>query len=242
MITCLTKKEIGIYSEEIQEEFERLMKSPQVAVKPHAKQWGFFRHCFDALIRETDGEFQCTKSSAITYWDEISKKLKKCYDHSHHTPVRFKFWLRDERHKSDILGKHADYKCSNGYLLLVIPTDPVLRTELQIRDILSRVIDDAIHAIFDVFNTPSGENLAALKNYYDPAGSAYKEVLKAITRHNERGEVISNPDNPSTRPQLRRIELSILDEDYAEIWVVEYWNLHWLSKTQNIYVKNYRGR
>lgn len=250
MTICLTKSEVSLYSAEIKEEFERVLRSPQMKRRHGAKQWAFFRHCLEVLLGETLGDYECNKMRANDYWDEISKKLKKYYlrAHDHHLPgqgfhpVRFKFWLKDEKHRNSIFGRDTEYPCSNGYLFLIIPTDPELKTRQQMRAVLSRVIDDAINAAFDVFRALPEEKPSVLEKHFAPDGSAYEEVLETVRRHKEQREIISNRENPSTRPQLRYVELKSLGENFAKVKTVEYWNLHWLSTVHKVYVKIYEGQ
>jgi hypothetical protein len=241
MIACLTKSEIALYAVEIKEEFEQLLRHPRLAVK-HAKQWDFFRHCFDVLMGHASVDFDFDKKSTVDYSHEVSSKLRKYYSKHHNRLIRFKFKLADKRRKDSFFEQPEDYPSANGYVLLIIPIDPRLNTLQQTRGILCRAIDDAIHAEFDVYHSLPEKNFTPLNDYFDLAGSAYKKIVDSVEDHYKNREIISNPNNPSTRPQLRNLILNELDDRWAKVSVVEFWNLHWLSEVQKVYVKIYHGQ
>lgn len=238
MLPYLTQSEIRLHAEEIRKEFEQLLR---LAVKTHARQWDFFRHCFNVVMDNASGNFNCDKSQATDYIHEISSKLRDYYSRRHNYSIRFKFKVEDVRHKGRLLGKDTYHTC-NEYLLLIIPTDPNLNTIQQTKNILCRAIDDAIHAEFRTYYNLPEKNLSPLDNYFDLTGKAYKRIVDGIEEHQRYKEVISNPSNPSTRPQLRRVEIKELDEQTATVKAVEYWNLHWFSTVHHVYVKPYYGQ
>jgi hypothetical protein len=144
-----------------------------------------------------------------------------------------------------LFGADVRYCDVNGYVLLVIPTDPTLTCENQVRGVLARVIDDAIHAEFDAYRKlPAGEAelRESLENYFDPDGAAYQKLLDEVRRHREHREVISNPGNPSTKPYLLEIDVEELTEQTAKVRTKECWNLHWLSTAENVYVRFWEGQ
>jgi hypothetical protein len=249
MIPYLTKSEINQYADEIRSEFERLLRHPQLKGRK-ATQWDFLRHCFNVVMGDESGDFKSVKRSAVKdYSFEISAKLRNYYSRPHEKPVRFKFKIEGERRKTKIPDKLADYSSANGYSLRIIPTDPELKTTQQTRDILSRVIDDAIHTVFDLYSRLPIESSVLLKecspileSCYDRDGAPYKQILADVERHHKKGEIISNAWNPSTRPQLRSLELKELDEQSARVSVSECWNLHWFSTRQKVYTYIYHGQ
>ncbi len=249
MIPYLTKNEINQYADEIRHEFERLLRHPQLKGR-QARQWDFLRHCFNVAIGDESGDFNPVKESAIKdYSFEVSAKLRKYYSKPHAKPTRFKFKLEGERRKAKTRDESSAYSCANGYSLRIIPTDPALNTMQQTRNILSRVIDDAIHTVFDIYNRLPIEGsalpkecLPVLEKYYDRGGAPYEQILADVERHHKKGEIISNAWNPSTRPQLRSLELKELDEQSARVHVSEYWNLHWFSTRQKVYAYIYHGQ
>jgi hypothetical protein len=242
MTACLIKSEIALYAPQIKKEFKRLLENPRLAVRPHSKQWEFFQHCFDVLMGEAEGDFKCGKANAVDYRLEISQKLKQHYSRTHDEAIRFKFGLVDKKRKGALLDDNYDYTCTNDYLLVIVPTDPELNTVQQIRDILSRAVDDAIHAEFNVYNKLPDRDFTPLKGCFDLNGSAYREICERVKAHHKNKEIISNDGNPSTRPQLRKLEVKELDKQSAKVSVVEYWNLQWLSTRQNVYVKTWEGQ
>src|SRR5205085_4692458 len=202
-----------------------------------------FRNCFHVLMGEQTKDYACDPKKAKEYSDAISHKLTAWYSKPHIDPIRFQFLLEAKRHKSK---EFAEYPCANGYMLLVIPTDPNLNASRRLRGVLASAIDNAIQAEFDVYRKlPEYDPVvvkAYLMPYFDPDGPACARILKDLATHHNNNEVISNPDNPSTRPQLRQVlEVEVL-ADSATVKVKEYWNLHWFCIRQNVYVKPWQGQ
>lgn len=238
----LIKSEIEQYAAEIEKEFKRLFEHRRLAVRPNTKQWSFFKHCFRVLMGEATGDFDCSKEKAVGYSHEVSAKLERdYYSRPLGEPVRFRFRLEDKSRQEKLL-KGTAYSHCNDYLLLIIPTDPSLNTFQQMRDRLCRVIDDAIHAEFTVYNSLPRGDLTPLDGCFDADGPAYERILKSAEEHGKNGEIISNHGNPSTRPQLRGVELNEATESEARLRAVEYWNLHWFSTSQEVYVKLHQGQ
>lgn len=247
MLAYLTRSEIALHAEDIKREFARLMSDPHFAVKKsNTKQWDFFRHCFQVLMGQESGDFACESRQATDYTSEISVKLRKYYSKQQKEPVRFKFWLDDKRGKQTLLGADSDYVCSNGYLLLIIPTDPALNTIHQVRGALTRAIDDAMHAEYEAYRQVGQAELDAIQKrlaqHFVPGGQAYGQIVYSLEDHLAHHEIIYNEGNPSTRPQLRKVELLKLEEAAASVKVEEYWNLHWFSARHKVYVKTYHGQ
>lgn len=246
MIACLTMKEIEKHRADIEREFEQLLNARQMEVKHGAKQWQFFRHCYRVLMGSAIGEFDCGKGSPADYWKMVSEKLARYYSDyyskHHKEPIHFKFWLKSVKRKDRLFGSGATYACSNGYMLLVIPTNPNLNTLQQIRGAIAKALDNAIDAEYRTYKALPAADLSPLQNYFDPDGSAYGRIVEDIEEHRKRDEVLSNPENPSTRPYLRSVQLIDLDERTAKVSVDEYWNLHWLSDKRKVYVGTYIGQ
>jgi hypothetical protein len=249
MLAYLTQSEIALHAADIEREFTRLMAHPRLAVKKSStKQWDFFRHCFKVLMDQDSGDFACESGKATDYTYEILSKLREYYSKPTQESIKFKFWLDDGRGKRTLLGDQHDYACSNGYLLLIIPTDPALNTINQVRGTLSRVIDDAMHAEYEAYRKlelKPGE-LDALKEqlakHFVPDEQAYEQIVHSLEEHGAHKEIISNSDNPSTRPQLKKVESVKMVGESASVNVVEYWNLHWFSAEHKVYVKTYHGQ
>jgi hypothetical protein len=184
MIVCLTNREIEKYADQIRPEFDRLrrlLRQRRLEVKHYTQEWDFFQHCFDVLMGDGGGDFNCTRRQAKAFKYRISWKLKKFYaaradkalarseelrklypDEAARAvahgprkdelePIRFIFKLEDQRQIKSLFGKNPRYPGVNGYALLVIPAVPTLNYVNQARGVLARVVDDAIHAEFDAY-------------------------------------------------------------------------------------------
>ena len=75
---------------------------------------------------------------------------------------------------------------------------------------------------------------ARLATYFNPAGSAYQRIVHVLSRHRERGWIISNPDNPSTA-LLLELEVHQFARSKYEVRTKEYWYLRWFSVEENRY-------
>lgn len=251
-----------------------LLRRSRQGFKFRTKEWEFFQHCFAVLMGDGSGDFDCNPKQARFYKFRISAKLKNFYSaradralareerrrlnagrgtaapaHASRRadldPIQFVFKLDDRKQVKTLLGANARYRSANGYVLLVIPTNPALRCQNRMRCDLARTIDDAIHAEFDAYlRLPRSESelLESLKHYFDPGGAAYARLLAEVKRHQNHGEVISNADNPSTKPHLLEIEVLESTEQTAKVKTKECWNLHWFSKAENIYARFWVGK
>lgn len=276
MITCLTKSEIEEHADKIRTEFERLpslLRRSGLGLKSRAKEWDFFRHCFNVLIGDSSGDFDCKPGQARAYKFRVSAKLKKFYSvradrapareqrraHARREggadggapqrddldPIRFVFRLDDQKQLRAFLGADRHYHGVNGYVLLVIPTDPTPKYRNQKRGALARAIDDAIHAEFDAYlKLPPRETdlRESLKHSFDLSGAAYARLLDEVRRHQKHREVLSNRGNPSTKPHLLEIEVEEFTEQTARVKTREHWNLHWFSTSENIYARFWVGK
>ena len=246
MHTCLTPREIELYAAEITEEFRRLMESRQVAVQRKARQWLLLRRCFNALFDIRCADFRPGERKAAEYRRAVKEKLELYYQNYYRLnnsagrkpPLRFKFWLTSEKNRKELFGD-SDYPCSDGYMLLVIPADPALRTEQQTRDAIVCAADDAAQAAYEAFLSLPELNLDLLTAAYDPQGTAYAHVLKILERHAKHRHRLSYP---STRPWLREVDVKSVTPGEAVVRTVELWNLHWTSQDSSVYVWWYRGR
>jgi|ERR1043165_45045 hypothetical protein len=260
MIICLTKDEIEKYATEIRKEFERLrqmLRRSHLEIKSHTREWEFFQHCFNVLMGDNSGDFDCDSRRARTYKYRVSTKLKEFYSsradkmgspmlwEENLGPIRFIFKLEARPQIKSLFDRDTNYRSTNGYLLLVTPADPTLNCVNQVRGALASVIDDAIHAEFDAYRKlPEAEVelRRSLKPYFDLDGDAYKKIVGEVKKHRDNWEVISNPHNPSTRPHLLEVAVEELTDLTAKVSTKECWNLHWLSTAKNVYVRLWEGQ
>jgi hypothetical protein len=78
-----------------------------------------------------------------------------------------------------------------------------------------------------------------LNTWFCQNGPAKKEIMHVLTRHKERGWILTNPMNPSTK---RVLMLKVKKIDIREIFVstTEYWYLRWWDNKKNCYAFPYR--
>ncbi|HEX8150690.1 MAG TPA: hypothetical protein VF591_26135 [Pyrinomonadaceae bacterium] len=270
MLICLTKSEIEKHADDIRSEFRRLpslLRRSRSGFKFRTREWEFFQHCFDVLMGDSSGDFDCEPNQAKSYKFRVSAKLKHFYSaradranardeqrraypgraprRGDLNPLRFVFKLDDRKQAKTFLGANARYHSVNGYVLLVIPTDPALSCQNRTRGDFARTIDDAIHAEFDAYlRLPRSERelRESLKDHFDPGGTAYARLLGEVGRHLNHREVISNRGNPSTKPHLLEIEVEEATQQTARVQTKECWNLHWFSNAENIYARFWVGK
>jgi hypothetical protein len=249
MYTYLTKSEIQKYSAEIKLEFDRLVGASWMRIDPADKQWRFFRHNVNVLLGLDGPPFEFD-ANVTELRRAVMNKLHDYYERRPNPPLRFQFRFVQDRHRERLFGRRSAYACSHGYMLLVLPTEPRLNTELQTRAARIRVVDNAIHAAYDAFAAlPSREESEGrippkifndLAEHYARDGEAYAVVEGILRRHFERGEVL---DVPSTRPWLEEKEITVrqVSDGKAVVKTREFWNLHWRSWKHKVFVSWYQG-
>lgn len=78
-----------------------------------------------------------------------------------------------------------------------------------------------------------------LNTWFCPNGPAKKEILHVLYRHKERGWILNNYMNPSTK---RILSIKVRKIEKREIFVAtaEYWYLRWWDTKKNSYAFPYR--
>jgi hypothetical protein len=101
-------------------------------------------------------------------------------------------------------------------------------------------ISEGINSEFESYKKLPIVDTSKLKGFYFPDRSAYKRIYHLLKRHQKRGWVISNKNNPST-VELLEIELYSLKHNKVQVQTKEYWYLRWydvsLKKYKQIYDK-----
>ncbi len=93
------------------------------------------------------------------------------------------------------------------------------------RGILS-VVENSIQAEFSAYKHLSKRSIQNLDRFFTIDGSARKRVVHLVRRHQQRGWVLDNQDNPSTA-ELLSIRLGKVTDGRAEVHTEEYWYLRW---------------
>lgn len=228
---------------EIRAEFDRILAHRGIVTRPNALQWKFLRHCFEALMSGKSSDFPCDKTRAAQYRFEADDRLARHYAR-YDRPPKFAFALRHVSHAARDGTIGDDYPQSNGYVLLVSDLKGAYLTtpERKTRELLERVVADAIDAEFAAYRALPKIELAPLENAFVKSGGAYDRIKSLVVRHHDRRWTISNPNNPSTRRLLaiKRIELT---GSKARVRTEEYWYLRWwsLKKKKYAYIYNFRN-
>jgi len=237
MSVHLTKAEVDLNKSEIKSEFERLFQSKRFAVRTKAKQWEFFRHCFNVLMGEEQGDFPCDRQTAAQYKFEVANRLGKFYQLPG-ARIRFVFTLVHKNEADDFGASDTDYPAANEYMVLVSQNYAQPEAAQERRAILERVVTDAIDAEWAVYKKLPELDLQPLEGAFDPEGPAYKRIQNVAVAHHKRQWTISNPLNPSTR-RLIDIKVHRASTTSAEVRTVEYWYLRWWSEEKQDYTYIY---
>lgn len=224
--------------EQLRGEFDRLLARRSVVHRPRSRQWSFFRHCFEVTTGHARGDFACSKAQALQYKFEVEDRLQRYYlSRGEAMPYLFRLMHRAKALEHGFVDD--EYPTANEYVLLVAANcgatpkfDP-----RETRDVIERVVIDAIDAEWTVYRSLPDMNLVPLDGVFLDDGAAYQRIRHLAERHHERRWTIRRPDrNPSTK---RVLELRVLKLTETEAWVrtKEYWYLRWFSEKTNDYAQ-----
>lgn len=237
-MSFLTYTEIKEHADEIRQSFDELLSSKRFAARPKSRQWSFFRHSFAVLMGNAHGDFPCDEQTAAQYKFEVSEKLRTQYLRPGN-PIKYIFALEHARTSSLEQG----YPLSNGYAVRVASNATRPSGEHDVRMQLARVVADAVDAEWKTYEALPVLDLGPAGAVFDPASSAYKRIRLVAENHRNKGLVINNPGNPSTR---RLIDVRVLSVRAGEAVVrtKEYWYLRWWSTAveQYVYIYNEENR
>ena len=223
MSIYLTKKEIGHYKSEIEEEFRTIVKHPWFSSRKNARQWMFFKHCFSVLIGENSGDFACSEKQAIYYKYEITDRLQRYYL-SFGKPIKFVFHLINEKKTGVSDYDEVDYPSCNNYRLRVSHNSNRPDVIQEKKLLIEKTIAEAMDAEFGVYQALPALEFTRLAEVFDINGSAYKEIVNRAKKHKKRGWIIRGEENPSTK-RLIDVRIRDLSENRAEVRTSEYWLL-----------------
>jgi hypothetical protein len=94
-------------------------------------------------------------------------------------------------------------------------------------------------AEFNAYQALPAIDEAPLRLWFRPESSAYLDLTHTLVQLRQRGWVISNPYNPSTK-RLLAGEVKKLSGNEAVVRTTEYWYLRWWSVTEQKYRYPYR--
>ncbi|MCK9279697.1 MAG: hypothetical protein M0P71_03670 [Melioribacteraceae bacterium] len=243
----LSLDEIAFLENEIHSEQRALFNNRAIITKTKSNQWLFFNDCIELLFNPNyiSKYFSepATKLAQLKF--EIENKLKNFYLKPGRK-IEYVFKLVHKKElKNIIFDEIESYPSVKGYSALirkVSNTNSVANelTERDIKDYIERIIAEAIDIEFEAYQTiPQIISDDLLNYWYCPNGPAKKEILHIINRHIERGWVINNFMNPSTK---RILDIKVKDIKNKELYVstIEYWYLRWWDTKKNAYTYPYR--
>ncbi len=241
----LNLNEIYAQQQSIQDALDQLLQTKSVAGKPQAKQWQYFQAIARRLLTpDASSPFDnLSPVQAAQFKFEIEDKLRCFYARAGRT-IDYVFTLF---HKSDLgrygLNAFKDYPCLSGYCLLVRDLagdyqkpDDVHQLPLYIE----RVVAESIDAEFRAYLNLPEICLDELKQWFVTDSPALKEIVNVLTWHRQRGWIINNTWNPSTK-RLLNINVKEINGDSALVNTVEYWYLRWFDQNAEEYVHPYRA-
>lgn len=238
MSAYLSAAQIAARAVELTAEFERLLASPRIVMRPKSKQWAFLRHCFDIVVAGRSADHDCTPQQALQYRFEAEDRLRRYYL-APGRPVAFVFTLMHAHRARALELVNEDYPVANGYVLLVTEDRTGQRADdpTDVRDVLERVVADAGEAEWAVYQRLPAVELTPLERSFRAGGPAYRRIQHLAERHHERRWTLTEPhNNPSTK-RLIDVKVVKLRGDHAEIRTKEYWYLRWYALDRRDYAQ-----
>lgn len=243
----LTLEEAINKKKDIADELEILLSNKSLVAKPKAKQWKFLKDCTNILLNP---KFRSQFSSLHNYQIaqlkyEAEDKLKKYYLRPGRK-INYVFQIVHKKELTNIFNGEADeYPNVGGYSVLIRDTSNEVTpyhnlTEKDIKEYIERIITEAVETEFEAYQTlPKIIEDDLLNSWFCPFCPAKKEILHVLTRHKERGWVLTNLMNPSTK---RILSIKVKDIQKKEIFVstTEYWYLRWWDTNKKSYAFPYR--
>ena len=243
---CLSPDQIRDRSERCVMEVESLLAAKALVGKPRARQWRFFRDAVEhPLLGNHSSEFEgISRVQAAQLKFEVEDKLRRFYLRPGHPP-QFVFTLV---HQSELglygVGEGDAYPPLAGYCVLVrdLSEDHVGEGQITGDDLslyLGKVVTACVDAEFAAYAALPEIRLEEVRRWFCADGPAYREIANLVSRHQERGWVISNPMNPSTK-RLLGTKVKRAAGPEAIVGTTEYWYLRWWGTRERTYVYPYR--
>lgn len=239
----LTLAEIRSREPEIRSAFDRLMTTRTFASRGYARQWRFLDRCLDCTLGGATREFAATPAQLAQYKFEVEDRLRRYYLRIGQ-PVAYVFRLMHRRDAlRDGLVVEAAYPDTGGYYLLVrdrrdVGAD-VLESIAETRDYVEKTVAACIDAEFDAYQALPEIDEGRLLKWFAPRAAAYRDLIHTLARLAQRGWVLTNPHNPSTK-RLLSIDAREVRGDTAIVRTTEYWYLRWWSTVEGKYRYPYR--
>lgn len=226
---------------EVIRELELLFSNKAAVGKPNLLQWRFFKDCTDKLfnprLSSQFSSFPNFKKAQLKF--ETEDKLKRFYLRPGRN-INFVFKIIHKKDLQNILFEDADsYPDIGGYSVLVRDTSKEVGpnygvTEKDIKEYIERVVAKAVDSEFEAYQTlPNIITDNLLNRWFYSTGPAKKEILPVLTRHKERGWILTNPMNPSTK-RILSIKVKKIEKKEIFVSTTEYWYLRWWDTKKNL--------
>ena len=236
----LSAEEVRSVRETVHKDFQSLLASPTVVRRPRSRQWVFLKRLFSALFGEKTSSLQASLTQLAQYKFEVESRLRLYYEIQGSGPVSYIFAIK---HRNEALshGLIDDaYPSMSGYVLLVAETSgaTVIPPKRASRQLIERVVDDAVRAELAVYRACPAVDLTPLDGLFLKGGDKYRYIANIAQQEHKKGWTISEPEtNPSTG-RLLKVRVVRIGPERAEVRTVEYWYLRWWSIKERKYVDN----
>lgn len=237
----MTLAEVRACAGNLQTAFDDLIENRKLAYRKAAMQWSFLRQCLERTLGTCRDVASYTPLQLAQYKFEVETKLRRFYL-GPGQPVDFVFSLV---HKRDALrvAVDPDYPETHGYYLLVRDRreakEKGVTSLAEERAYIEKVVAACIDAEFEAYQALPTIDEARLTKWFARTGAAYNDLIHTLTKLAQRGWVLTNPLNPSTK-RLLAIAVSKVDGGKAWIRTTEYWYLRWWSTVEGKYRYPYR--
>lgn len=243
----LTPSEVRGRAAECRAAIDALLGTKALVGKPRARQWRFFRDGMERLLdAETPSEFDGVppvRAAQLKF--EVEDKLRRYYLRPG-ASTGFVFSLV---HESELarygVEEESGYPRLAGYCVLVrdLGAEGVGAsasvTRVDLSAYLERVVTACADAEFGAYAALPEICLDEARRWFCADGPALREIANLVTRHRQRGWVISNPLNPSTKRVLS-VKVKKIEGGEAVVATSEYWYLRWWDTKADTYVYPYR--
>lgn len=231
---------------EIKSEMDRLLANKVIVSKPSAKQWRFLVALLHRIeAPEKSSEFdQISSTNAAQLKFEVEDKLRRFYLRPGN-PVCFVFSII-HKSKAHYYGFYLDssYPDIAGYCLMARAlSDDYSKTkkkrEAELKLYFERLIMECIDSEFRAYSMLPEVKTDELEKWFWRDSPAFNDIVNILKRHSEKGWVISNLFNPSSK-RLLDISINKINSQEAIVKTTEYWYLRWWNSKDFSYAYPYR--
>lgn len=241
----LSVTDIRLNTQAILEELDCTLGNKALVGRTQARQWELVRAMtYLTLGLAPQVALPTDRIQLAQLRFEADDKLRRFYLRPG-APLRYAFTIKHERVLRQLgIQLDPDYPSFLGYYLLVraVEDSPEVMprlSQVDTRLFLERVVADAVDAEFDAYRCLPESNTSRLKELFCEDGPGLEYILNILERHAQRGWVLTNHHNPSTK-RLIRMDVKEIGNISALVNSVEYWHLRWWSTRDDKYVYTYR--